>query len=133
MSPITGYTAACPADDFASSVFFALVLERASSELDGVAFCRPHIVYPVEVNRWSRRYRNGGNSQGLRLTKQVLEDAHISVGDDVDVTTRDGTIIIAPIKRIRGKRSLQELVSRIPKNYKVVEIDWGKPVGREGW
>jgi antitoxin MazE len=80
----------------------------------------------TKVQKW-------GNSQGLRLAKQVLEDAHISVGEDIDVTVRDGTIIIAPIKRIRGKRSLQELVSRIPKNYKSREIDWGKPVGREVW
>ena len=80
----------------------------------------------TKVQKW-------GNSQGLRLAKQVLEDADISVGEEVDVTTRDGTIIIAPIKRIRGKRSLQELVSRIPKNYEFGEIDWGKPIGREAW
>jgi antitoxin MazE len=80
----------------------------------------------TKVQKW-------GNSQGLRLAKQVLEDAHISVGDNVDVTIRDGTIIIAPIQRIRGKRSLQELVSRIPKNHEAGEIDWGKPIGREVW
>jgi len=79
------------------------------------------------------RVQKWGNSQGLRLAKQVLEDACISVGDDVVVTARDGVIVIAPIKRIRGKRSLQELVSRIPKNYEVREIDWGEPVGREAW
>ena len=33
----------------------------------------------TKIQKW-------GNSQGLRLAKQVLEDAHISVGDDVDVT-----------------------------------------------
>jgi antitoxin component of MazEF toxin-antitoxin module len=63
----------------------------------------------------------------------VLEDAHISVGDDVDVTARDGTITIAPIKRVRGKRSLQELVSRIPKDYEAGEVEWGNPIGREVW
>jgi antitoxin MazE len=80
----------------------------------------------TKVQRW-------GNSQGLRLSKQVLEDARISIGDDVDVTARDGIIVIAPVSRVRGKRSLQELVSRIPKDYEVEEIDWGKPVGREAW
>jgi len=80
----------------------------------------------TKVQKW-------GNSQGLRLAKQVLEDARISVGDDVDVTARDGVIVIAPVRRIRGKQSLQELVSRIPKNYKTGEIDWGEPVGREAW
>ena len=66
-------------------------------------------------------------------TKQVLEDAHITVGDDVDVTVRDGVIVVAPARRVRGKRSLQELVSRIPKNYKAEETDWGQPVGKEVW
>jgi antitoxin MazE len=79
------------------------------------------------------RIRKWGNSQGLRLARQVLEDAHISVGDEVDVTTRDGMIVIAPARRIRGKQSLQELVSRIPKDYKTEEVDWGEPVGREVW
>jgi antitoxin MazE len=80
----------------------------------------------TKIQKW-------GNSQGLRLAKRLLEDAHISVGDDVDITVRDGLIVIAPAKRIRGKRNLQELVSRIPKNYKTEEVDWGEPVGREVW
>jgi antitoxin MazE len=79
------------------------------------------------------RIQKWGNSQGLRLARQVLEDAHISVGDEVDVTTRDGMIVIAAARRIRGKQNLQELVSRIPKNYKTEEVDWGEPVGREVW
>jgi antitoxin MazE len=63
----------------------------------------------------------------------VLEDARITIGEDVDLTAREGVIVIAPVKRVRGKRSLQELVSRIPKNYETEEIDWGNPVGRERW
>jgi len=80
----------------------------------------------TKIQKW-------GNSQGLRLARQVLEDARLSVGDEVDVTIRDGMIVIAPVRRIRGKQSLQKLVSRIPKNYGPKEVDWGKPVGREVW
>lgn len=80
----------------------------------------------TKIQKW-------GNSQGLRLAKQVLEDAHISVGEDVDVTVRDGLIVVAPARRVRGKRSLQELVSRIPKNYRTEETAWGRPVGKEVW
>ncbi len=79
------------------------------------------------------RIQKWGNSQGLRLPKQVLEDAHLSLGDDVDITVQDGLIVIAPARRVRGRQSLEELVSRIPKDYKAEEIDWGKPVGREAW
>ena len=80
----------------------------------------------TKIQKW-------GNSQGLRLGKQVLEDARIVVGDSVDVAARDGVIVIAPVKRIRGKQSLRELVSRIPRNYKTKELDWGRPRGREVW
>ena len=80
----------------------------------------------TKIQKW-------GNSQGLRLGKQVLEEARIAVGDTVDVAARDGVIVVAPVKRIRGKQSLRELVSRIPKDYKTREIDWGRPRGREVW
>ena len=80
----------------------------------------------TKVQKW-------GNSQGLRLAKRLLADAGIAVGDDVDVTARDGVIVIAPVRRVRGKRSLEELVSQIPKNHKTAEVDWGEPVGREAW
>ena len=80
----------------------------------------------TKVQRW-------GNSQGLRLAKRLLKDASIAVGDDVDVAVRDGVIVITPLKRMRGKQSLKELVSRIPENYRPDESDWGMPVGREVW
>ena len=79
------------------------------------------------------RIQKWGNSQGLRLSRQVLEDVCISVGDDVDVAARDGMIVIVPAKRIRGKVSLEELVSRIPANYRSEETDWGGPLGKEVW
>jgi antitoxin MazE len=80
----------------------------------------------TKVQKW-------GNSQGLRIAKQVLAAARISIGDEVDVTTREGVIVIAPLRKSRGKQNLQALVSRIPKGYEAAEIDWGKPVGSEIW
>lgn len=80
----------------------------------------------TKIQKW-------GNSQGLRLAKKVLEDARLAVGDDVDVTARDGLIVIAPARRVRGRQSLKDLVSRIPTAYNANETDWGQPVGREAW
>lgn len=74
-----------------------------------------------------------GNSQGLRLAKGVLQDAHIEVGDAVDVAVRDGVIVVAPARRKRRKHRLEDLVAQIPANYQSTELDWGKPVGKEGW
>ena len=80
----------------------------------------------TKVQKW-------GNSQGLRLSRQLLEEAQISVGDEVNVAVHDGAIVVAPVKRLRGKHRLDELVKRIPKGPKSEEVDWGGPVGNEVW
>ena len=74
-----------------------------------------------------------GNSQGVRLSKGVLADAEIDVGDAVNVAVRDGTLVVTPVRRIRGGHDLAQLVSRIPRGYKAEEFNWGPPVGREAW
>ena len=80
----------------------------------------------TKIQKW-------GNSQGLRLAKNLLADAQLAVGDEVDINVKDGLIIVTPAKRIRGRHSLKDLVARIPKDYQTDEFDWGKPIGKEVW
>ena len=80
----------------------------------------------TKIQKW-------GNSQGLRLAKTVLEDARLEVGDEVDVAVRDDIIVIAPIRKIRGRYRLEDLVAQIPEDYHAGEVDWGVPVGKEAW
>ena len=80
----------------------------------------------TKVQKW-------GNSQGLRLSKELLSDAEIGVGDAVEVAVRDGAIVVAPVRRVRGRHDLRELVRRIPKGHKTQEVAWGRPVGKEIW
>jgi antitoxin MazE len=80
----------------------------------------------AKVQKW-------GNSQGLRFPKTILEEAQVKVGDEVRVSVRGRKIIIEPVEKIRGKHDLKELVSRMPKNYHVEEVEWGAPVGKEEW
>jgi antitoxin MazE len=80
----------------------------------------------TKVQKW-------GNSQGVRLSKELLSDVDIKVGDAVDVAARDGALIVTPARRVRGGHDLSELVRRIPKDYTPEELDWGYPVGREVW
>lgn len=77
-----------------------------------------------KVQKW-------GNSQGLRLPKHVLERADIFVGDDVEVIPQEGQIIIKKVSK--RKFDLAEMVSRMPRSYKVHEESLGKPVGKEEW
>ena len=80
----------------------------------------------AKVQKW-------GNSQGLRLTRNVLEEARIAVGDPVEVEVRDGVIVVSPTRRRRGRHRLEDLVARIPPDGRTTEVDWGKPAGREEW
>jgi antitoxin MazE len=76
----------------------------------------------AKVQRW-------GNSQGLRLSKQLLEQANIAVGEDIEIVAKEGQIILKKTKKF----DLAEMVSRMPKDYQVQEESFGEPVGKEVW
>ena len=80
----------------------------------------------AKIQKW-------GNSQGLRLAKNLLADVQLNIGDEVDISVKDGIMIVTPAKRIRGRHNLKDLVARIPESYQTSEIDWGEPVGKETW
>jgi antitoxin MazE len=80
----------------------------------------------AKIQKW-------GNSQGLRLAKNVLADANLGVGDEVDIIVKDGVIFVTPATSKRGRHSIEDLVARIPENYQTSEVDWGEPVGKEVW
>lgn len=80
----------------------------------------------AKIQKW-------GNSQGLRLTKTLLTEAQLDVGDEVDISVKDGLMIVKPAKRVRGKHHLKDLVARIPENYQAGEVAWGEPAGKEVW
>ena len=80
----------------------------------------------AKVQKW-------GNSQGLRFTKALLAEAGIHIGDAVDVSVKDGRIVVEPMSKVRGRYDLKDLLSRMPKDYQPEEVDWGPPSGKEVW
>jgi len=80
----------------------------------------------AKIQKW-------GNSQGLRISKNLLADVKLEVGDEVNISVKDGMMIVAPTIRERGRHSLKDLVARIPENYQPCEVDWGEAVGKEEW
>jgi antitoxin MazE len=78
----------------------------------------------AKVQKW-------GNSQGLRLSKHILDLANIGVGDDVQIIIGKEQILVRKVSR--SKYNLAELVARIPKGHKAQEFDFGPPVGKEAW
>ena len=72
-----------------------------------------------------------GNSQGIRLSKDILKSAGIATNDILDVTISNGVITL--VKPFRH-RTLEERAAEF--NGKLMldgEYDWGTPVGREVW
>ncbi|HWF85009.1 MAG TPA: AbrB/MazE/SpoVT family DNA-binding domain-containing protein, partial [Vicinamibacterales bacterium] len=71
-----------------------------------------------------------GNSLGLRLPKAVAIEAEVDAGDNVDVSVKNGAIVILPIRPIY---TLEQLVARITPRNRHDETDWGTPIGYEVW
>lgn len=80
----------------------------------------------TKVQKW-------GNSQGVRLSKSLLREAGMSVGDEVEIGVEGGSVVIVPVSRNRGKYQLDQLLSEIPEGYRPGEAEWGGPEGNEVW
>ncbi len=79
-----------------------------------------------KVQKW-------GNSQGLRLSKQLLDQADINVGDEVEIVVGEQQILVKKAARSKPKYDIKELVKRIPKGYRPKEDSLGPAVGKEEW
>ena len=73
-----------------------------------------------------------GNSQGLRFPKKVLEELNLSVGDKIKFLIQNDKIVLEPIKKSRKKIDINELVKKIPDDYKPYE-EFSNKVGLEEW
>ena len=74
-----------------------------------------------------------GNSQGLRFPKALLEEAEIRLGQEVRIFVENGRIVVEPVRRIRGRYKLEELLVNYPEGDNREVADWGEPVGEEVW
>ena len=78
----------------------------------------------AQVKEW-------GNSQGIRLPKEVLKSAGIEINEVLDVTVSNGVIML--VKSVRHK-TLEERAAEFDGKLMLDgEYDWGEPVGREVW
>ena len=78
----------------------------------------------VQVREW-------GNSQAIRLSKEILQTAGIGLNEILDVNVSDGVITLT--KQFRHK-TLEERASEFGGKLNLDgEYDWGEPVGREVW
>lgn len=78
----------------------------------------------AQVKEW-------GNSQGIRLSKEILKSAGIALNEVLDVTVSDGVITLTKPFR---HRTLEERAAEFDSKLMLDgEYDWGEPAGREVW
>lgn len=62
----------------------------------------------TKIQKW-------GNSQGLRLSKTLLSDADIEVGDAVDVAVHKGVLIVTPCIAYAARTTCVRLFAASPR------------------
>lgn len=78
----------------------------------------------AQVKEW-------GNSQGIRLPKEILKSAGIALDETLDVIVSNGAITLT--KPFRHK-TLEERAAEFGGKLMLDgEYEWGEPVGREVW
>lgn len=77
----------------------------------------------TRISKW-------GNSLAVRLPKLFVDELGLAEGSAVEITVRNGQLILAAAGR---EYALEELVDGITGENRHEESDWGRPQGREGW
>lgn len=81
----------------------------------------------TKIQKW-------GNSQGLRIPKDVLDAAGFTVGQEVEIEASGRRILLKKSPRKKRKHYLiDELLARMPKEVKSLAEISTKPRGREVW
>lgn len=76
----------------------------------------------VKIQKW-------GNSLGVRIPKSVIEKANLGENSEVDIESKNGTIVIFPAKK---EYSLTALLDQITKSNLHSEDNF-KVEGNEVW
>ncbi len=72
--------------------------------------------------------RSWGNSQGIRIPKDILEKLNLKTSDILDLEIKDDTIVL---RKQFVHKSFEERLAEYNGEISVYDFDWGKPMGRE--
>lgn len=77
------------------------------------------------------KVKEWGNSQGIRLPKEILKSAGIALNEVLDVIVSNGTITLTKPHR---HKTLEERAAEFDGKLMLDgEYEWGEPTGREVW
>lgn len=72
--------------------------------------------------------RPWGNSQGIRIPKNILEKLNIGISDTLQIEIEDDAIVL---KKAFKHKTFEERVAEYDGKISVCDFDWGEPVGKE--
>ena len=72
--------------------------------------------------------RQWGNSQGVRLGKDVLEAAKLKLSDVLQIETSENVIVL---RKVQKHRTFEERLAEYNGNISICDFDWGEPEGKE--
>lgn len=72
-----------------------------------------------------------GGSQGVRIPKQLLDEAMIKMTDKLQMNVEDGQIIIS--RANNNDVTIEALFKGYDEKINISENDWGVPEGKEIW
>lgn len=75
----------------------------------------------AEIKPW-------GNSQGIRLNKEILAAAKMGLSDVVQIEASEGMVIL---RKIPKHKTFRDRLAAYNGEIEVCDFDWGEPVGRE--
>lgn len=76
----------------------------------------------VTVKKW-------GNSASVRIPVGIMEAAHLSLDDPIDIREEGGRIVIEPIRT--NECDLAQLLAGITPENLHAEVSFGAPAGKE--
>lgn len=71
-----------------------------------------------------------GNGTGIRLSKKVIEAAHLQLNQELEVTLQGRSIVLTPVEKAEGTK-LAALLKGVTPEKVGGELDWGGNLGRE--
>ena len=72
--------------------------------------------------------RAWGNSQGIRISKNVLDKMQLKVSDVLDVVVENNAIIL---RKSFEHKTFEERLAEYNGEITISDFDWGEPVGKE--
>lgn len=79
----------------------------------------------AKIQKW-------GNSQGIRIPKNILDLLKWKDNEPVEISTRNGHIVIKRLKPA-PRKNINELFADFKSEYKPEAVDWGRSEGNEIW